>query len=77
MDSPTKGKRRSKAQHQGEKPGDDKGDNSAILDELAEFLKPLPACISPIMDMVTIVFKGQINDVGVHTLILHGFPVAF
>ncbi|CAL8337591.1 unnamed protein product [Gadus morhua 'NCC'] len=51
MDSPTKGKRRSKAQHQGEKPGDDKGDNSAILDELAEFLKPLPACISPIMDM--------------------------
>ncbi|CAL8260817.1 unnamed protein product [Boreogadus saida] len=51
MDSPAQGKRHSKAQHKGEKPGDNKGDNSAILDELAEFLKPLPACISPIMDM--------------------------
>ncbi|XP_059921398.1 little elongation complex subunit 1 isoform X2 [Gadus macrocephalus] len=56
MDSPAKGKRRSKAQHKGEKPGDDQGDNSAILDELAEFLKPLPACISPIMDM-----EGDLN----------------
>ncbi|CAL8248578.1 unnamed protein product [Lota lota] len=64
MDSPAKGKRRSKAQHKGEKTGeaDDKVDslpdeldcempNSEILEEMAEYFKPLPACISPIVDM--------------------------
>ena len=55
MDSPAKGKRRSKAQHKVEKTGvADNNVDYSILQELSEFLKPLPACISPIMDMVTI-----------------------
>ena len=59
MDSPAKGKRRSKAHHRRERTGvaDDNAGYLSILGELAEYLKPLPACISPIMDMVTMCFN--------------------
>ncbi|CAL8289363.1 unnamed protein product [Merluccius merluccius] len=63
-DSPTKGKRRSKAQRKGEKTSvasnnvDNLPHEQACemkdwrnIEDIAEYFKPLPACISPILDM--------------------------